>query len=289
MTILRRHLSTGFTVMPTAALEDSHLSFRARGILAFLLSKPDSWKVRSESIAAAGKEGREAVRTALKELREAGYYRVVTDRLDDGTIASITEVYDTAQDWAAEEYVRQVGRRVARRLERETGPEAGGAGGESVTGDGFSGAGFPDVGSPDAGPSGLLVSNQNQYSKKKTPPPPTADAAGDPAPADDASPRRLPPGGVSSCPAHPDGAGRRCRSCGTTPRQLRAEEQRAEKERFKAARDAANERVLAEVRRKPGSEELSTVAQRRIAEMRSMTGRSSVPDGRGRRTPRNPK
>ncbi|MFJ8314232.1 MULTISPECIES: hypothetical protein [unclassified Streptomyces] len=155
---MRRRLSTGFTVMPTAALADSRLSFRARGILAFLISKPDSWRVRAESIAAAGKEGREAVRTALKELREAGYYRVVTGRLEDGTLASITEVYDTAQDWAAEEYVRQVGRRVSRKLERgDKGSGSGDGAPEVMTGDGFSGAGFPDVGSPDAGCSGLLV------------------------------------------------------------------------------------------------------------------------------------
>ncbi|MFI6469813.1 hypothetical protein ACIBL5_06045 [Streptomyces sp. NPDC050516] len=282
MTILRRRLSTGFTVMPTAALEDSRLSFRARGILAFLIAKPDSWRVRAESIAAAGKEGREAVRTALRELRDAGYYRVVTGRLDDGTLASITEVYDTAQDWAAEEYARQVGRRVKRRLEREA-AEAGAPerGGEVETGDGFSGVGFPDAGSPDAGSSGLLVSNQSQYSEEKNPPTPTAGAAGEPAPADDGHPGGVAAAAGPGCAAHPYEPGRSCRGCGTTPRQIRAEQQRAEKERFKAARDAANERVLAEVRRRPGGEELSEVAQRRIAEMRLATVRSAAPTGRG--------
>ncbi|GGU26423.1 hypothetical protein [Streptomyces violascens] len=278
MTILRRRLSTGFTVMPTAALEDSRLSFRARGILAFLIAKPDSWRVRAESIAAAGKEGREAVRTALRELRDAGYYRVVTGRLDDGTIATITEVYDTAQDWAAEEYARQVGRRVKRRLEHEAAKVAApDASGEMETGDGFS-----DVGFPDAGSSGLLVSNQSQYSEEKNPPTPTAGAAGEPAPANDGHLDDVAAAAVPGCAAHPDEPGRSCRGCGTTPRQIRAEQQRAEKERFKAAQDAANERVLAEVRRKPGGEELSDVAQRRIAEMRLATVRSAAPTGRGK-------
>ncbi|MEU9334139.1 hypothetical protein AB0D49_13415 [Streptomyces sp. NPDC048290] len=71
MSILRRHLSTGFTVLPTATLEDSRLSFRARGVLAFLISKPDEWRVRAESIASAGKEGKEAIKTALRELKDS--------------------------------------------------------------------------------------------------------------------------------------------------------------------------------------------------------------------------
>ncbi|MGG2460518.1 hypothetical protein ACO0M4_11960 [Streptomyces sp. RGM 3693] len=265
MTILRRHLSTGFTVLPTATIEDSRLSFRARGILAFLLAKPDNWKVRSESIAAAGQEGRDAVRKALRELRTYGYYRVVTERLDDGTLVRVTEVHDTAQEWACEEYSRQVGRRVARRLERkleDTPGHVDGAG--EPTGDGFSGVGEPGVGEPAAGSSGFLVSNQNQYTEKN-PPTPTADAAGKPSNAPLAQ-AEAPP----SCPTHPDGPGRSCRSCGTSPRQLREQQQRAEKEQFKTREREANERLLAEVRRKPGGEGLSEMARQQLAHMREM-------------------
>ncbi|GGX50942.1 hypothetical protein [Streptomyces noursei] len=265
MTILRRHLSTGFTVLPTATIEDSRLSFRARGILAFLLAKPDNWKVRSESIAAAGQEGRDAVRKALRELRNYGYYRVVTERLDDGTLVRVTEVHDTAQEWASEEYSRQVGRRVARRLERqmEDAPSDVDGSGEP-TGDGFSGVGEPGVGEPAAGSSGFLVSNQNQYTEKN-PPTPTAGAAGEPGNAPLAQ-AEAPP----SCPTHPDGLGRSCRSCGTSPRQLKERQQRAEKEQFKARERAANERLLTEVRHKPGGEGLSEVAQQQLAHMREM-------------------
>ncbi|GAA3835470.1 hypothetical protein GCM10022403_080260 [Streptomyces coacervatus] len=270
MSILRRHLSTGFTVLPTATLEDSRLSFRARGVLAFLISKPDAWRVRAESIASAGKEGKEAIKTALRELKDFGYYRVVTERLADGTLSRITEVYDTAQEWAAEEYRKLEARRVACRLKKrldqvdaaadEEWPEGGrGSDGEEAGGTegGFSGAGFPDAGS-----SGVLVSNQSQY-PEKNPPTPTAGAAGEPgdAPLDETE--------EGSCPTHPDRPGRSCRGCGTSPRQLRASQQRAEKERFKAREREANERVLAQVRRKPGVEGLSEVARQQLAAMRS--------------------
>ncbi|WP_369387267.1 hypothetical protein AB5J72_06310 [Streptomyces sp. CG1] len=284
MTILRRHLSTGFTVLPTTTLEDSRLSFRARGILAFLVAKPDSWRVRAESIAAAGKEGVEAVKTALRELKDHGYYRVVTERLKDGTLRRITEVYDTAQEWAAKEYRALERRRVARKRKQQAaadadiqagpgadvsgpeGPEAEGA--VNGTDSGFSGVGFPDGGSPDGGSSGDLVSTQSQY-PEENPPTPTADAAG----ACEAAPS---PGAErGSCPAHPDGQGHSCRGCGTSPRQLREQQERAQREEFKARERAANERVLEQVRGKPGQWGLSEVARAQLEAMRS-TGRAAV-------------
>lgn len=62
-----------FTVIDRRAVNDDSLSFRARGILVWLLDKPDGWRVDSEQIADAAKEGRDAVRTALNELATAGY------------------------------------------------------------------------------------------------------------------------------------------------------------------------------------------------------------------------
>ncbi|MGF0173145.1 hypothetical protein ACQF36_22380 [Streptomyces sp. Marseille-Q5077] len=280
MTILRRHLSTGFTVLPTATLEDSRLSFRARGILAFLIAKPDSWRVRAESIAAAGKEGVEAVKTALRELKDHGYYRVVTERLKDGTLRRITEVYDTAQEWAAKEYRALEQRRVARKRKRQatTGTSTPGAGESEAleetegtdgeTESGFSGVGFPAGGSPDGGCPDVLVSNQSQY-PEENPPTPTADAAGEPG---NTAPVEAEMGG---CPTHPDGPGRSCRGCGTSPRQLREAQERAEREAFKARERAANEQVLAQVRRVPGTEGLSQVARDQLAAMRS-AGRAAT-------------
>ncbi|MFJ4010291.1 hypothetical protein [Streptomyces sp. NPDC090026] len=260
MTILRRHLSTGFTVLPTATLEDSRLSFRARGILAYLVAKPDSWKVRTESIARAGKEGRDAVRGAVKELKALGYYRVITERQPNGQLTKVTEVYDTAQEWAAAEYAQQEARRLARR----TAPQPKGT--NEAAEDGFSGVGSPGVGEPGAGGSGDIGSNQSQYSQQN-PPAPTADAAGEPGPAPQQTP--APPRRPGGCSAHPDGPGRSCRACGTSPRAQREEEKRAEREQFKERERQRNEALLTEVRRRPGGEGLSELAQQRLAEIRA--------------------
>ncbi|MCX4666425.1 hypothetical protein OG453_07050 [Streptomyces sp. NBC_01381] len=276
MSILRRHLTTGFTVLPTATLEDSRLSFRARGILAYLIAKPDSWKVRTESIAQAGVEGRDAVREAVKELKTLGYYRVENERNNSGHIISVTEVYDTAQEWVAKEYADKEARRIAHKVKRKLEQEN-----PAETDDGFPGVGSPVAGSPVAGGSGGIGSNQSKY-PEKNPPTPAAEATGEPADAGGEAAALVGP----SCPAHPEGPGSSCRGCGTSPRQQRQSQQRAEKERCKAAERASNERVLAEVRQRPDADGLSDVAVQRIAEMRAVRGRPATAEGSGERPTR---
>ncbi|MBS9372097.1 hypothetical protein GON09_001061 [Rhodococcus sp. B50] len=49
-------------------------SNKARQVLVWLLSKPDDWRTRADSIAAQSpKEGRDAIRSALRELADLGY------------------------------------------------------------------------------------------------------------------------------------------------------------------------------------------------------------------------
>ncbi|WP_424216974.1 hypothetical protein ACN20G_33310 (plasmid) [Streptomyces sp. BI20] len=251
MTILRRHLSTGYTVLPTATIDDTRLSFRARGILVYLLAKPDDWAVSGERIARAGKEGVEAVRTAMRELRKLGYYRVVRERAKAGTWTSITEVYDTAQPWAAEEFRESEAKRLARRRAKV---EV-----DQTTEPGFPGVGSPGVGSPEGGESGGQTSTHTN-----NPPTPAAEA-----PGASASPVEQAPVGAGStgCVAHPDRPGRRCRACGTTERQARraqADEARQAREARQRARDA---QVLAEGAQ-PVSE-LSEAASAAIATIRA--------------------
>lgn len=62
-----------WTTLPNSTLEDERLSFKAKGLLAYVLSKPDHWRANSKQLSKVGPDGVSSVRTALQELREAGY------------------------------------------------------------------------------------------------------------------------------------------------------------------------------------------------------------------------
>lgn len=63
----------GWSTFSNDVLADSELSFRALGVLVYILSKPDDWTVRAEELAASHAEGRDAVLTAMEHLELAGY------------------------------------------------------------------------------------------------------------------------------------------------------------------------------------------------------------------------
>lgn len=72
-TITRAGSRDRFTVVHNRTIEDDRLSFRALGLLVFVLSKPDNWKTHVNHLATTHSEGREAVRSALTELETCGY------------------------------------------------------------------------------------------------------------------------------------------------------------------------------------------------------------------------
>lgn len=56
-----------------ASLEDPRLSWEARGVLAYLLVKPDDWEISVTDLYNAGPDGRDKVYRILKELEQLGY------------------------------------------------------------------------------------------------------------------------------------------------------------------------------------------------------------------------
>lgn len=85
----------GYLLVANELARDQRLSFRARGLLEAILSRPDDWETTSERLASESpSEGRDAIRTALLELRAAGYARVVKVRGDDGRLRTETLIYD---------------------------------------------------------------------------------------------------------------------------------------------------------------------------------------------------
>lgn len=94
-TILRKRVRRDFVQVPNETIRDSGLSFKAVGVLVHMLSLPDGASISAEKLAEAHSEGRAAILSALKELREAGYYRTVKQRGSDGRMFTVCEVSDT--------------------------------------------------------------------------------------------------------------------------------------------------------------------------------------------------
>jgi len=133
-----------FTRVPNDAIEDERLDLRSRGLLVFMLSKPDGWTFRERSLAKQAGVGRDQVRSAMQKLIEAGYVRRRWEAREEGPPAMVTEVYDRAQDVISEIQPK---------------------------------VGFPEVGNPDRGETrplsneGFLVTNETSKgasAKKKS-------------------------------------------------------------------------------------------------------------------------
>ena len=89
---------SNFMVVQNDVVRDKRLSFKARGILLEILSRPDNWVITAEGLALEGQEGRSAILTAFEELRSAGYMKTRKLRNSDGTFQTITHVFDTPEN-----------------------------------------------------------------------------------------------------------------------------------------------------------------------------------------------
>lgn len=94
MSILRKQRKVGWTTIDNSILEDESISWRAKGLACYLISKPDDWVIRMPYLVLVGKEGEKAVRTALHELATAGYLMRHREQDALGQLRTITVIAD---------------------------------------------------------------------------------------------------------------------------------------------------------------------------------------------------
>jgi len=75
-----------FARVPKTTLNDERLSWRAKGLLSYLIGKPLYWKVRVSDLINRSTDGQTAIRSALKELEEIGYAKLEDVRGQKGTV-----------------------------------------------------------------------------------------------------------------------------------------------------------------------------------------------------------
>lgn len=75
MPLVRGHhaFDDHFTQIPNDWLRDSRLSFKARGLLALLMSHREGWSLSVNTLAAQNQEGKDAIRSAIEELERFNY------------------------------------------------------------------------------------------------------------------------------------------------------------------------------------------------------------------------
>jgi hypothetical protein len=87
-------LQVGFTTVLNPVVEDARLTFKAMGVLVYLLSRPDHWRPNYRQLMKTHLDGEKSVRAALRELEAAGYYSRKRVRHEDGSFGWETTVSD---------------------------------------------------------------------------------------------------------------------------------------------------------------------------------------------------
>lgn len=73
-----------FVMIDRTIFSDEEVSWKAKGLLGYLLSKPDDWTVRMADLVKRSSDGRYATASAIKELEIAGYLTRIQERDENG-------------------------------------------------------------------------------------------------------------------------------------------------------------------------------------------------------------
>lgn len=92
--IIKHTKQSDFTQIKNNAINDTRLSWQAKGVLLYLISKPADWQVYEVDIVKHATNGRDSVRKCLKELIDCGY--IIKNRLrnEKGSFAKNEYIVD---------------------------------------------------------------------------------------------------------------------------------------------------------------------------------------------------
>ena len=95
MSIIRVKKDAGYFVASNKPFNDERLSWEARGVMGYLLSKPDNWECRNQDLINRGPAGGHKISRIMKELKDAGYLCRTRYQNKDGLFLWVTYVYET--------------------------------------------------------------------------------------------------------------------------------------------------------------------------------------------------
>jgi len=95
--IVRVRKDARYFVASNIPFNDERLSWEARGVMGYLLSKPDDWQTRMADLVNKGPAKMKAIRRILAELRAAGYMSRKRVSVAHGHFSWITTIYESPE------------------------------------------------------------------------------------------------------------------------------------------------------------------------------------------------
>ncbi len=80
----RANKTRDYTVINNTFIRDTGLSWKAKGVMTYLLSLPDNWEIRLSEVKNHATDGKDSLYSAVKELKEKGYLVYIKERNEKG-------------------------------------------------------------------------------------------------------------------------------------------------------------------------------------------------------------
>lgn len=84
MIIIKKKQNKGFTTVNNDYLRDSRLSWKAKGLITYIMSLPEDWKLNIADLSGRATDGRDSVAAGLREIIEKGYCVRTSQKNDRG-------------------------------------------------------------------------------------------------------------------------------------------------------------------------------------------------------------
>lgn len=92
--VLRTHRNENFKTVSCVVLDDRELSFRAKGVHFYLITRPDNWSFSMGQVMSMSTEGSVAFSQAIKELKARGYLKTSKRKGPEGKFIWTWDIYE---------------------------------------------------------------------------------------------------------------------------------------------------------------------------------------------------
>lgn len=94
MSVFKINKTDNYTVMSNYHLRDKNLSYKAKGLLSFMLSLPEDWDYSISGLVQVSREGEDAIKSILKELQKYNYLKINKQKNDKGLFEYEYVIYE---------------------------------------------------------------------------------------------------------------------------------------------------------------------------------------------------